>query len=130
MGFVKSDDLIATTQGDFGLVWDGFSASACTGNFGEYLQYNNPHKTSLYIRCELPVIIWKKAALADFVQNNGIGICIDSLEDLEGILNSLSEKQYLEMKEKTAQIGKLLSEGEFAKKALLEAVNTLKQRED
>ena len=34
------------------------------------------------------------------------------------------------MKEKTAQIGKLLSEGEFAKKALLEAVNTLKQRED
>lgn len=130
MGFVKSDDLIATAQGDFGLVWDGFSASACTGNFGEYLQYNNPHKTSLYIRCELPVIIWKKAALADFVQNNGIGICIDSLEDLEGILNSLSEKQYLEMKEKTARIGKLLSEGEFTKKALLEAVNTLKQRED
>ena len=42
----------------------------------------------------------------------------------------MSEKQYLEMKEKTAQIGKLLSEGEFAKKALLEAVNTLKQRED
>lgn len=60
MGFVKSDDLIATTQGDFGLVWDGFSASACTGNFGEYLQYNNPHKTSLYIRCELPVIIGRK----------------------------------------------------------------------
>lgn len=126
MGFVKSDDLIATAQGDFGLVWDGFSASACTGNFGEYLQFNNPHKTSLYIRCELPVIIWSKAALADFVRKNGIGICIDSLEELEGVLNSLSEKQYLEMKEKTARIGKLLSEGHFAKKALLEAVNTFK----
>lgn len=122
MGFVKSDALIATAQGDFGLVWDGFSVYACTGNFGEYLQFNNPHKTSLYIRCELPVIIWSKAALANFVRENGIGICIDSLEDLEGILNSLSEEQYLKMKEKTAQIGKLLSEGHFTKKTLQEAI--------
>lgn len=122
MGFVKSDDLIATAQGDFGLVWDGFSVSACTGNFGEYLQLNNPHKTSLYIRCELPVIIWSKAALADFVRENGIGICIDSLEDLESILNSLSEEQYLKMKEKTAQIGKLLSEGHFTRKTLQEVI--------
>lgn len=125
MGFVKSDDLIATAQGDFGLVWDGFSASACTGSFGEYLQFNNPHKTSLYIRCELPVIIWNKAALADFVRNHGIGICIDSLINLENILNSLSEEQYLEMKKRTAQIGKLLSEGYFAKKALQKAVESL-----
>lgn len=124
MGFVKSDDLIATAQGDFGLVWDGFSASACTGDFGEYLQYNNPHKTSLYIRCELPIIIWSKAALADFVRKNGIGICINSLEDLEGVLNSLSEEQYLEMKKKTAQIGQLLSEGHFARKALLKATGS------
>ena len=125
MGFVKSDNLIATAQGDFGLVWYGFSASACTGNFGEYLQFNNPHKTSLYIRCELPVIIWNKAALADFVCKNGIGICIDSLTDLEGILNALSEEQYLEMKKKTARIGQLLSEGYFTKKALQKAIESL-----
>lgn len=98
MGFVKSDDLIATAQGDFGLVWDGTSVSTCTGDFGEYLQYNNPHKTSLYIRCQLPVIIWNKAALADFVRENGIGICVDSLEELEKILNTLSEEEYAEMK--------------------------------
>lgn len=124
MGFVKSDDLIATARGDFGLVWDGFSTSTCTGSFGEYLQYNNPHKTSLYIRCELPVIIWNKAALADFVRENGIGICIDSLEDLEDILNSLSEEQYLEMKENTIRTGQLLGEGHFARRALLEAIES------
>lgn len=122
MGFVKSDELIATARGDFGLVWDGFSTSTCTGSFGEYLQYNNPHKTSLYIRCELPVIIWSKAALADFVRENGIGICIDSLEDLEGILNSLSEEQYMKMKEKTVQAGRLLSKGYFTRKILQEAI--------
>lgn len=80
------------------MVWDGTSVSTCTGDFGEYLQYNNPHKTSLYIRCQLPVIIWKQAALADFVRENGIGICVDSLEELEKILNTLSEEEYAEMK--------------------------------
>jgi hypothetical protein len=122
MGFVKSDDLIATAQGDFGLVWDGFSVSACTGNFGEYLQYNNPHKTSLYIRCELPVIIWSKAALADFVRKNGIGICIDSLEELEGILSSLSKEQYMEMKKKVHQLSTKLSQGFYCKEAVRNAI--------
>lgn len=125
MGFVKSDDLIATAQGDFGLVWDGTSVSTCTGNFGEYLRYNNPHKTSLYIRCQLPVIIWKQAALADFVRENGIGICVDSLEELEKILNTLSEEEYAEMKKRTAKIGERLSQGYFVRKALQEAIERL-----
>ena len=125
MGFVKSDDLIATAQGDFGLVWDGTSVSTCTGDFGEYLQYNNPHKTSLYIRCQLPVIIWKQAALADFVRENGIGICVDSLEELEKILNTLSEEEYAEMKKRTAKIGERLSQGYFVRKALQEAIERL-----
>lgn len=125
MGFVKSDDLIATAQGDFGLVWDGTSVSTCTGDFGEYLQYNNPHKTSLYIRCQLPVIIWNKAALADFVRENGIGICVDSLEELEKILNTLSEEEYAEMKKRTAKIGERLSQGYFVRKALQEAIERL-----
>ena len=123
MGFVKSDDL--TAQGDFGLVWDGTSVSTCTGDFGEYLQYNNPHKTSLYIRCQLPVIIWNKAALADFVRENGIGICVDSLEELEKILNTLSEEEYAEMKKRTAKIGERLSQGYFVRKALQEAIERL-----
>lgn len=123
MGFVKSDDLIATAQGDFGLVWDGFSVSSCTGNFGEYLQYNNPHKTSLYIRCELPVIIWSKAALADFVRENGIGICIDSLEELEEILGSLSKEQYLEMKRSVQQISARIAKGYYFRKAIQETTN-------
>lgn len=125
MGFVKSDDLIATAQGDFGLVWDGTSVSTCSGNFGEYLLYNNPHKTSLYLRCGLPVIIWSKAALADFVRRNGIGICIDSLQDLEEVLAGLKEEKYMEMKKRAEEIGRLLSEGYFVRKALLEARDSL-----
>lgn len=122
MGFVKSDDLIATAQGDFGLVWDGLSISTCTGDFGKYLQYNNPHKTSLYIRCELPVIIWNRAALADFVRNNNIGICIESLEELEGILNSFTPNDYMTMKKNVERISRKLRQGYYFRKAISSAI--------
>ena len=119
-GFVRSDDLIATAQGDFGLVWDGFSVDACTGDFGEYLKYNNPHKTSLYIRCELPVIIWDQAALAAFVRNNGIGICVASLAELDSVLEGLTSEQYAVMKRNVAVISERLSAGYYIRKALSE----------
>ena len=117
-GFVRSDDLIATAQGDFGLVWDGFSVDACTGDFGEYLKYNNPHKTSLYIRCELPVIIWEQAALADFVRANGIGICVASLADLDKVLDALTPEQYTAMKRNVKQVSERLRTGYYIRRAL------------
>jgi hypothetical protein len=125
-GFVPSDQLIATAEGDFGLVWDGFSLDGCTGDFGEYLQYNNPHKTSLYIRCELPVIIWKKAALASFIQKNNIGICIDSLTELNDILTNLSIEEYNTMKNNVKKISTQLAEGYYAQTAIQEAIRQLK----
>ena len=57
---------------------------------GEYLQYNAPHKMSLYIRCGLPIIVWEKAGLAPFVKKNNVGICISSLTELEDILPKIS----------------------------------------
>ena len=93
-GFIKSDELIASVQADFGLVWDGESLDGCTGSWGEYLKYNNPHKTSLYIRCGLPIIIWKGAALAQFIEQEQIGICITSLTELDSILSMLTEDEY------------------------------------
>lgn len=125
MGFVKSDDLIANAQGDFGLVWDGASVSACIGNWGEYLQYNNPHKTSLYIRCNLPVIIEKKAALADFIHRNGIGICLDSLENLDTVLATVTSQQYQEMKQNVALISDRLADGYYFKQAVTKAIAAL-----
>lgn len=127
MGFVKSDELIATAKGDFGLVWDGFSIDACTGDWGEYLRYNNPHKTSLYIRCHLPVIIWKEAALADFVKQNGIGITVDSLTELNDILANLTTDEYNRMKTNTIKISQQLASGHYARTALTNAVNSIKQ---
>ena len=124
MGFVKSDELIASARGHFGLVWDGTSVDACSGDFGEYLKYNNPHKTSLYIRCGLPVIIWKEAALAPFVRDNGIGICVGSLRELDQRLSDLTPKQYQAMKDNVCRMSQQLAEGHFFKLAVLKALES------
>lgn len=125
-GFVPSDQLIATAEGDFGLVWDGESPLTCAGAFGEYLQYNNPHKTSLYIRCHLPVIVWGKAAIASFIRENHIGICVDSLEHLDDILSSVTQEQYAVMKENCIRISERLASGFYTQKALETACRYLK----
>ena len=112
-GFLPADQLISSVQGDFGLVWDGDSYEACTGNYGEYLRYNNPHKVSLYVRCHLPLIIWEKAALAPFIKEKEIGICINSLEELDGKLEKLTVDDYFKMKSRVIEISNLLSVGYF-----------------
>ena len=63
-GSFKPEELPGRLEGDFGLVWDGTSAETCAGNTGEYLKYNNPHKTSLYLAAGLPVVVWSRAAVA------------------------------------------------------------------
>ena len=67
-GQYKPEELPEKLEGGFGLVWDGDDLGACTGVFGEYMKYNNPHKTSLYLASGLPVIIWEKAAMAKYIE--------------------------------------------------------------
>lgn len=124
-GFVRSDNLIKDADGDFGLVWDGDSIDECSGDWGSYLKFNNPHKTSLYLRCGLPVIIWSKAALAGFIKENGVGLCIDSLQELDSVLSGLSADDYRSMKANVMRISERLSEGYYCRHACLEAIEYL-----
>ena len=83
MGSFSPDKLILHLNGNFGLVWDGDSLDGCFGSYGQYQQFNNPHKLSLYLAAGLPVIVWKKAALSSFVTENKVGLVIDSLDQIE-----------------------------------------------
>lgn len=125
MGFIPFEKLIGNPLGDFGLVWDGESAATCSGTYGEYLRYNNPHKTSLYIRCGLPVMIWSEAAMADFVTKNKIGIAIDSLERLGSVLSAISKEEYNEMRNNALKTGDLLANGHYFMRAYSQAEEQL-----
>ena len=111
--------------GDFGLVWDGLEANSCVGNTGEYLKYNNPHKTSLYLSSNMPVIVWKKAAIADFIIKNNVGIVVDNLFELEEKISSITLKEYEQICKNTQIISKQLKEGYYFYKALETCLKSL-----
>ena len=121
-GAFLPDELIANLEGSFGLVWDGSDIDKCNGAWGEYLKYNNPHKTSLYLAAGLPVIIWKEAALADFIISNNLGIAVGSLYELEDRLKNISDEEYNKMLENVKIFSKKIRNGEFLKNALAKIV--------
>lgn len=122
-GSFPVDEIPNQLNKGFGLVWDGESIDGCKGLSGQYLRYNNPHKMSLYIASGLPIIIWKEAAQANFVQENGIGICVDNLCNLKDIFEKVVEEDYLRMCGQVSKIRKDIIAGNFAQKAIFSAIN-------
>lgn len=117
-GRLDPDILPKYLRQSFGLIWDGTSLNQCDGVFGEYLKYNNPHKMSLYLSSGLPVIVWKQAAVADFVEKNQVGITINRLSDLDEILDKLSIDDYRQLKENVVKIAKGMRNGVYIKRAV------------
>ncbi len=89
-GSLKPDELIERLIGGYGLVWDGNTTKTCAGSYGNYLRINNPHKVSLYLAAGLPVVLWKEAALCPFVEENGLGFGVSSLDDLDDEISAHS----------------------------------------
>ncbi|WP_158972539.1 beta-1,6-galactofuranosyltransferase [Paraglaciecola sp. L3A3] len=124
-GVFPADEVIDRIDGDFGLVWYGESLDSCDGLPGKYLKYNNPHKLSLYVLCGMPIIIWDKAAMADFVVSNGIGFTISSLNELPAKMKSLQPEDYARFKTNAAKIKQNLEAGEFLRQSLEKAEQAL-----
>lgn len=124
-GVVKPEELTKKLKSGLGLIWDGPSIQKCVGDYGKYLQYNNPHKLSLYLASGLPVIIWKEAAEADFVLKNNIGFVVDSLEDIPDILDNLTPSMYIEKARNVQEIAKKLTIGFYTDSALNKVISSM-----
>lgn len=120
--FTPADEFIRSAQGDFGLVWDGDSLDACTGSFGGYLRYNTPHKVSFYIRAGLPIIIWKDAALAKTIIDEGIGITIPTLRALPATLSQITADEMATMRRNVQRVANDMSHGKYFKTAVEKAI--------
>lgn len=121
-GFMDSEAFIEGVEGDLGLVWDGDSLDTCSGNFGEYLRWNSPHKVSFYLRAGLPIIIWNEAALAPLIEELGIGITIGSLRNLPNRLAAIGPEEMAEMRQRVAQVSAQLAGGHFFTTAINRAL--------
>lgn len=117
-GSKSPDELPKYLTDRFGLIWDGDSADTCSGEYGEYLKYNSPHKASLYLSSGLPVIVWSQSALAPVVKSLGVGFAVDSLADIEPMLNKLSDADDHRMKHAALDTAKKLRTGQMIQSAV------------
>lgn len=117
-GSYSPESLPSQLNGAFGLVWDGMSIDTCNGSYGEYLRINNPHKLSLYLASGLPVIVWEKAAVAEFVKANGIGLVVGSLYELETKIQQLSHNSYIDMCNNVKILSSKVRAGSFIMRAI------------
>ncbi|MDE6035224.1 MAG: glycosyltransferase [Ruminococcus sp.] len=122
MGILPPEELPSQIKGAYGLVWDGDSIETCSGVAGEYLRINNPHKCSLYLVSGLPVIVWKQSALAEFIEKNGLGIAVDSIPEISGKIDSVTEEEYNTMCGNVAKVRKKLTGGKYFTEALRKAL--------
>lgn len=126
-GLFSPEELPSKLEGSFGLVWDGNSITECAGIAGNYLRINNPHKCSLYIVANIPIIIWASAAMAEFVKKNKIGLCVNSIDEIETTIGNISDTEYEEMVLNTIKIKKQLKVGYNTSKVInmiLEEIQT------
>ena len=117
-GSKSPDELPKFLTDRFGLIWDGNSADTCSGEYGEYLKYNSPHKASLYLSSGLPVIVWSQSALAPVVESLGVGFAVDSLADIEPMLNKLSDVDDRRMKAAALLVALKLRSGQMIESAV------------
>lgn len=118
LGSYDVDELPFVLDGSFGLVWDGPDSNCCSGSFGNYLRINNPHKTSLYLASGFPVIVWKEAAIARFVLDEGVGIAVSSLDELNSVLSGLTDDEYSDLLRNVERVSARLRRGYYTEKAL------------
>ena len=123
-GSKSPDELPKFLTDRFGLIWDGDSADTCSGEYGEYLKYNSPHKASLYLSSGLPVIVWSQSALAPVVESLGVGFAVDSLAEVEPMLNKLSAVDDRRMKAAALLVALKLRSGQMIESA----VNSIEQK--
>ena len=121
-GSFNPDELPKKLKQSFGLVWDGDSIKSCSNRYGEYLRINNPHKLSLYLASGMPVIIWRQAAEARFVEDNGLGILVDSLNDIGKHLSVLTKEKYERYLSNVMVMSQKLRTGFFLEDAIRKAI--------
>ena len=126
-GSFPSDEVPNVIEGSYGLVWDSEKLEGGVGTYGNYQRYNNPHKTSLYLAAGFPVIVWKEAALAEFVLENNLGFAVNSLLDFPEKIAEISEEDYNKMITNVQKMGNKIRSGYFLSEALKKAENILEE---
>jgi hypothetical protein len=118
-GRKPSGEILASLDGGFGIVTSENIKENNGLNFKYYVQYNNPSKLSFYLAAGLPVITTSKTAHTQWVEDRGIGLIVDDLNDIDGILQNMTQEDYDKMIAAIKPWQTAVTTGFFVKRALI-----------
>lgn len=109
------DEIPSKIEGDLGLVWDGnYDDTLDSDGLKNYTKYNCPHKLSCYLAANVPVIVWDKSAMAEFVKKQNVGYTVSNLYDI----NNINLKDYNIKLKNAIKIGEKIRSGFYTKSVL------------
>ncbi len=117
MGWMPSDRLLLElSKGGLGLVW-------YDSEYGRrYLSVNNSLKLSAYLAAKIPVIVPKGISNQCMIEENHLGIAVDTLDEGAKTVKNMTEQEYQEYVSAVSRFAPLLQQGFFTKKCLVDAL--------
>lgn len=117
MGWMPSDRLLLElSKGGLGLVWYDSEYSR------RYLSVNNSLKLSAYLAAGIPVIVPRGISNQCMVEENHLGIAVDTLDEAAETVKNMTEQEYRGYVSAVSQFAPLLRQGFFTKKCLVDVL--------
>lgn len=107
--------LLEMSRGGFGLVW-------MDDHDKGYQQLYCPYKLGTFLAAGIPVIVQKGIANQHLIENNQLGLVVESLDEAVAYIQAMSADDYSHLVDNVRRFNPLLRQGLFTKKLLTEAV--------
>lgn len=91
-------------------------------------RFNSPFKFSLYLAANRPVVVWSKSALASYVKEYKLGICVDSLKDIEKTIKSLTIDELVNIQSSVYEYSKRIKSGKMLETAIFSSLKLLHEK--
>lgn len=111
--------LMELSRGGFGLEWYQDEQSY------EYMRYGNSYFLSRYLAAGIPVIVPSGISCRKLIEENHLGLAVDSLEEAVKLVEAMGESEYQEYVRHVERFAPGLRNGYYTKKCLIEAVHSL-----
>ena len=116
-GYFEQEKLMhELSKGGFGLVWSDDEY------FDRYYSMNQPYKLGTNLAAGIPVIVKRGCVHEKFVERNGLGYAVDTLDEADKMVQSITDAEYIELYRNVKNIQKLILDGAYTRKTLQDAI--------
>ena len=119
-GYFEDEVLLAklAEAGGFGLVWH-------SDDDLDYMRIYSPYKLGTYLAAGLPIVARRGFAQADLIEKHGLGLVVSSFDELERVLETMTEETYHKMAQCVADYRPFLTQPYHTQQILSQAVACL-----